>query len=292
MGGFVTTSGNVTIRPIDLGVYRYLLDDDQAPVPPAFSWPVVEEDEINDKSKGDMVTKALVVWQTAWFVIQIVARGVGGLAITELEIMTLAYGLMCSFLYLLWWNKPYDIQTPIPTEGPAPNLLQSSLQEVFPTRSWTQFEAKDILNGVWAIILDNIIFEDTQSGEVSPRLEEIAAILSFIASTLFGCIHCVAWNFHFPTPFERLLWISSSLVVAALPCLWTGILIFVDYNDCLTWFDRPSLKQGGLVILWSVTICTYCLARIILIIQAFVLLRDLPPSATQSISWVDFFPHI
>lgn len=42
-----------------------------------------------------------------------VARAVQGLAITELEIITLAYtalnGVMCFF----WWDKPLDVQRPV-----------------------------------------------------------------------------------------------------------------------------------------------------------------------------------
>ncbi|KAF9499506.1 hypothetical protein BDN71DRAFT_1441616 [Pleurotus eryngii] len=58
-------------------------------------------------------------------------------------------------------------------------------------------------------------------------------------ATLFGCIHCMAWNFELLTRIqvERLLWISSSLVVAATPCIPTaGAIISVLVSPILDRF--------------------------------------------------------
>jgi len=56
--------------------------------------PSIRAKEIEDKSKGDFLAKGIVVLQTLWFVTQCIARGVQGLAITELELVTLV--LLCS----------------------------------------------------------------------------------------------------------------------------------------------------------------------------------------------------
>ncbi|KAF4569884.1 hypothetical protein EYR36_009686 [Pleurotus pulmonarius] len=169
MGGFVTAEGDLII-PEDLGIDKGTTRK--------VDWPMVEEDEINDKSKGDMITKALVVWQTTWFVIQLVARIVEGLAITELEVMTLAYGLMCALLYGLWWNKPYDVHKPITTTSTSSplkyskpfNEVATEIKEETTKEETTQEERpkeeegsalkiEDFLFGTWITVLDNRIFE-------------------------------------------------------------------------------------------------------------------------------------
>jgi hypothetical protein len=70
-------------------------------------------EEIQDRSKSDALSKTIVLFQTTWFTFQCIARAVQGLALTELENVTLAYtalnGVMCFF----WWKKPLDVQCPV-----------------------------------------------------------------------------------------------------------------------------------------------------------------------------------
>ncbi|KAF7430672.1 hypothetical protein PC9H_006381 [Pleurotus ostreatus] len=292
MGGFVTIQSDGkrrTIRPEDLGV---VVAEDSMETAPKLPWPMVEEDDIKEKRQGDTITKALVVWQTTWFVLQIIARGVEGLAVTELEIMTLAYGLLSAFLYGLWWNKPYDVQTPI--------LVQAQLEEVDlhdSTPAREPLKVADFLHGIWIAQLDTIIFEGRFFHSDIPLFDGmVSAIFLITSATLFGAIHCIAWNFEFLTHIERLLWISSSLVVAATPCILTAGTIFTALvSPVLERFLHRvcfiAFTKGGDFI-HHVALCVYCLARIILIVQPFVLLRDLSPSATQSISWTRFIPHV
>lgn len=73
-----------------------------------FSLPTAEE--IQDRSKGDSLSKALIVGQTAWFVAQCLFRWIAGLAITEMELVTLAFAALNGIIYFLWWNKPLDVR--------------------------------------------------------------------------------------------------------------------------------------------------------------------------------------
>lgn len=77
-------------------------------------FPSVTEREIQDKSKGDMLSKGLVVVQTGWFVLECIARGIEHLSITELELVTLSFATLNLVTYGLWWNKPLHVQCPIP----------------------------------------------------------------------------------------------------------------------------------------------------------------------------------
>ncbi|KAI9507278.1 hypothetical protein F5148DRAFT_1285455 [Russula earlei] len=65
--------------------------------------------EIQDKSKGDVVSKMLVIANTSRFVVQCIARGVQGLPVTELELVTVAFATLNFVMYLLWWDKPLNV---------------------------------------------------------------------------------------------------------------------------------------------------------------------------------------
>ncbi|KZP14059.1 hypothetical protein FIBSPDRAFT_834380, partial [Athelia psychrophila] len=70
-------------------------------------------DELGDKSKGDALSKSIAVFQTLWFVVQCIARRIENRAITNLEIMTLAYTVITVAMYAAWWDKPLSVRCPI-----------------------------------------------------------------------------------------------------------------------------------------------------------------------------------
>ena len=76
-------------------------------------FPTTMEYEINDKSKGDALSKGIAFLQLTWFIIQIITRAIQGLTITELELTTAALAGLNSAMYLFWWSKPLDVRCPI-----------------------------------------------------------------------------------------------------------------------------------------------------------------------------------
>lgn len=77
-------------------------------------FPTITEEEIDDRSKGDALSKTLVLGQTSWFIAQCITRKAEGLVMTELELVTLAFAALNSFMYFFWWNKPLDVRTTVP----------------------------------------------------------------------------------------------------------------------------------------------------------------------------------
>ncbi|KAF8640321.1 hypothetical protein AX16_010216 [Volvariella volvacea WC 439] len=75
--------------------------------------PAIREEEINDKAKGDWLTKMFVSLQTIWFVLRCIVRWAEGLAVTELEVVTLAFAVLNCFTYILWWSKPMNAGYPV-----------------------------------------------------------------------------------------------------------------------------------------------------------------------------------
>ncbi|KAI9455369.1 hypothetical protein F5148DRAFT_1288266 [Russula earlei] len=83
MGGFMEYEGNQPIRvllPDELNSYSLTGNGD---------FPRISKAEIEDKSKGDLISKTFVILQTGWFVTQCITRGIQGLPITEFELLQL-----------------------------------------------------------------------------------------------------------------------------------------------------------------------------------------------------------
>ncbi len=72
----------------------------------------ISVDEINDRSKNDLIAKIIAVTQTLWFIVQAFVRAHQGLTVTKLEFTTLAHTILNIFVYLCWWNKPVGIIFP------------------------------------------------------------------------------------------------------------------------------------------------------------------------------------
>src|SRR5712675_2047786 len=104
MGGFMEYDGNRPVRvllPTQLQSYSLTGNDD---------FPKISKAEIEDRSKGDAISKAVVTLQTGWFVTQSIARVVQRLPITELELATVAFAALNFVICVLWWDKPQNVQ--------------------------------------------------------------------------------------------------------------------------------------------------------------------------------------
>lgn len=73
----------------------------------------LDEEEIRDHAKADVVAKLLAILQSLWVTVNILARSAYDLPISPIEISTVAYVLCAIFMYALWWCKPKDMETPI-----------------------------------------------------------------------------------------------------------------------------------------------------------------------------------
>ncbi|KAG1781124.1 hypothetical protein EV702DRAFT_1074077 [Suillus placidus] len=104
------------------GIMLYLNDKPRATLTPeelkcfvlegSVEMPIIVEADIEDRSKGDALSKGIAILQLAWFVLQLIARYVQNLPITLLEIDTLAVAALTSIAYGFWWKKPKDVGRP------------------------------------------------------------------------------------------------------------------------------------------------------------------------------------
>ena len=80
---------------------------------PEFKFPTITEADIQDRSKGDAPWKIVAIFQTTWFLVQCIARGQQRLALTELELVTLALASLNAVTFRIWWDKPLGVEEPV-----------------------------------------------------------------------------------------------------------------------------------------------------------------------------------
>ncbi|KAF7966500.1 hypothetical protein HWV62_38120 [Athelia sp. TMB] len=107
MGGFYLYQDGLPIRPLSAEDMALLVW--RGYMPPS-------AEDIEDRSKGDWLSKVVALLQTFWFIAQCIARGTQHLAITQLEVVTLSYCAINIIVYLCWWHKPLNIERPIPVD--------------------------------------------------------------------------------------------------------------------------------------------------------------------------------
>jgi len=269
MGGFLLESGSDRQQLRGDEFFTKLIDGE-------IEMPTIPESEIQDKSKGDDVAKAITLIQTLWFAIQAANRVSQGLTVTEFELTTLAHVVLNVFIYWCWWKKPLNVNRSVAVyskqnkegEGNAKSTLRAS-------------QSGDVESQTRPLPFRIRI------GSRIPDPLFVLFILP-VMSGMFGAMHCLAWNLSFPTHIEHTLWRVSALIVTASP-----ILIFVLSICVECWrSDEPSLGNG-LKSPWVAPMTTvYCLARICLLVLALIALRALPYNAYITPSWTRFIPHI
>jgi hypothetical protein len=242
-----------------------------------------------DKSKGDALSKGLALAQGLWFCVQYFARIHQHLAVTQLEVATLAFAVVNVFIWALWWSKPLDVQWPIVVGPPK-------AEEVDLTRRAGPKDLSGLIKFFGIIFgdysweedrYDPLLSSSVPSFWTSPDSENMTEfkyglIFEFLVGIVFGAIHCAAWNAGFPTAEEMWIWRSSSLTVTVIPILWWAGFVLAQIN---------FLAVLGVMLL-VLLILIYVLARIPLLLLPFIALRSLPPPVFTDVNWSIYIPHL
>ncbi|KAL0567050.1 hypothetical protein V5O48_014943 [Marasmius crinis-equi] len=118
----------------------------------------LQECEIQDNlSHGDFFAKLSALLSTGWFMIQSVARAKQGLAISEVEAVTLTFTVHSIAIYLFSWNKPQRIRYPVrvtweptPPKTAPPTTTRQYLLKVVP-KLWMELRDRIVadIDGVF-----------------------------------------------------------------------------------------------------------------------------------------------
>jgi hypothetical protein len=108
-----------------------------------------------------------------------------------------------------------------------------------------------------------------------------------LVGTVFGAIHCAAWNTDFTTTAEMWMWRACSSVIVAIPVIIVLSTVLAFTNDKESPSTEMMLQIGFIV---PIPICI--IARLVLVILPLVALRSLPPGAFVDVSWSTYIPHL
>jgi hypothetical protein len=280
MGGFVLEdSQGIPLHPALPGNHGMNWAD--------FIFPRVSEKQIRDRSKGDAFTKIVVLAQLLWFLTQCIARGVKHLPLTELELVTAAHVILTVLIYAVWWDKPLGVACYIPVTL-SDSAKEKTFNEFDPEPRWEKFiDFFFVLNGLNQTPRVPTFF----SGRRHHReTEDSLFVIEYAIGSIFGSIHCIAWNFNFSSRAEQLLWrISSSIITGYTgAALLTAMFALALKNLSESW-NVVGVLTGFLTIFG---LPVYIVARFILLFLAVFTLRVLPPDAYLAVRWTSFLPHI
>ena len=186
---------------------------------------VLKKEDIEDKSKADWLLKAIAISQILWLILNVATRGITKLPVTQLEIATIAFSLIAVATYAVNWWKPKDIVTPTTLKRPTYFLDMD--------------EDKRSLQGFVKRLLAPSTANNYMLHENRGRIKNdkvwmqgdtpLIWGLMAISSLIFGGLHCLAWNFDFPTDTELVLWRVASLASSALPSFVLGVSLLLGF---------------------------------------------------------------
>ncbi|KAJ7910810.1 hypothetical protein B0H13DRAFT_2485122 [Mycena leptocephala] len=284
MGGFVSSTGYPIVTKKQLA---------HSELGPEFLAGIknVDAEDIMDKSKGDALSKGLALVQGLWFTTQCVARVHQHLVVTELEVATLAFAIVNVFIWCLWWNKPLDVQRQI-VVGPAkpPDALPITAVRV----SRIDWFFSSILGIADIYEYDPLSSTSVPSfwslsGDELNNIQDLLPLaIEALVGTVFGAIHCAAWNADFPTAVEKWMWRSCSSLIVAIPVVIVLLGGLIGLND----LADSQLGAAMLEVGFYAPIPIYVIARLILIILPLIAMRSLPPGALVDVNWSTYIPHL
>jgi hypothetical protein len=204
--------------------------------------PSISKDQIDDRSKADLVAKSFALLQTVWFITQCIARWAERLPVTLLELLTLSYTVLSFTNYVFWWNKPMAVtlavdivEKPVSDEidedyedlltnplaglptlmhgestaSPPPITMSSALDNAFKSIQSLGLHLKaSIDRGTRPTALSE--FSMFYTADLHKSEKDIIGFTVVAVSCVFSAIHLMGLLSTFPSVPEFVLWIISS----------------------------------------------------------------------------------
>ena len=274
MGGFVISvpDGRSHFFPVNPEQLLWLIQKGLVRIPS------ITSEEIKDKSKKDSLAKTLAYGQTIWFVTQCIGRGIQGLPVSTLEIATVAYVACMLPAMLFWWRKPYDVMIPTPLEILHwPRGSSEQLDKLGPQVGYRLFQPKDLIR--YPRVINSIVIDDHRVTRDLHRCPNWVMIA--FTGSLFGGVHCIAWNFEFPTTVERWLWRASGVCIIIMAM---SLAPFYLWQDTIPSSWKWYLDRGAAIV--------YAVLRLYLMVEVFLEFRAMSAGVYDTLEWTLFIPNI
>ena len=332
MGGFMLSEDG---RPI------HILIDGSWPTTPnklqliynieegIISPPRITEEDIQDRSKGDIISKTIIILQTTWFIVQCIARWSQHLSVTELEIVTLGFAMLNGITYALWWNKPQNVGRPVFLERENLICMPNKIPEAIDQSATSTTGEK-----VAASSREPKTPSQLHSGFLGRKLRKspnafgiLWYLLQWLVRPLLKLLlrrvtlsHTDAVPVFYKPAIKNER--GPAAIIAIIGTLFGVVhlipgwfLVFASHQEMWLWrvsailitatsivfglavlknTDRDAEDFFKIIIYLAVLflLAFYPIARIILLILSLASLRTLSPAALQTIEWTTFIPHL
>ena len=238
------------------------------------------EDQIKDLAKSDTLSKLIACGQALWLVTQVVTRLCQHRAVTLLEISTCAY-VSCALLsYAAWWKKPQGCMSPIMI-----SCSDDTFSELMDRSSGGYYDQNSKREFIWAgrNWVEAIDFE---SGGPQTIVFHLCISLAVLCPAVFGAVHVASWNSRLPSDVELWMWRGSSLYCLIIGTTLGVYMLLTAYDKTPSWlvdfYDKFLLFVSPF----------YIIVRAYMMVEVFLSLRALPPSAFESVQWSSLIPHV
>ncbi|CZR69923.1 uncharacterized protein PAC_19824 [Phialocephala subalpina] len=189
--------------------------------------PEVPPRQLESLNKSDSLVKLLAIIQMTWLMVELIVRYKQNIISSQLEVVTLAFSACSVVTYAILWDRPRGVTTRYRIKATkAANMDEILWLATFGPGylwTWNRLESKpdeelDLLpipnDASHAVDVRNLV-GDFENTVFARRLVEWLrhhhpAVVSVIAGsvlggTLFGGLHCLAWDFSFPSHAEVIL---------------------------------------------------------------------------------------
>lgn len=206
---------------------------------------MIDGKAIDDRNKSDIFVRVLAVGQALWFCVDIIARGLQGLAVTTLEVTTIGIIVDSILVYYFWKDKPADVEySEIVDIGMTLDEM-ISLEQDGRARSqpWFRTPLDFTSREIWSFnliyhYLMNILkrrnktsWREKQKNSLGRRdendvlpLNGISMAIALLSTIAFMGTNFIAWDFHFPTVIEKRLWQTVSCGLIAITIIGMPIV--------------------------------------------------------------------
>ena len=200
-----------------------------------------------------------------WFTINTLCRPFGRLAITTLELTTVAYIFCALGIVFLWKNKPMDVQCPVLID--CQTSLDDVLTEFMRGRGASseyydtplEFISQDgwVISQLWNYYISilrtwKVVIERPKHKPIQrfssvsfPMIPQNLVLLGIPVIITYCGILIAGWDLYFPSRIERLLWRVSSLGTLAvlIPALTFELAFPIFGKGSKPRSDCESLSQ-------------------------------------------------
>ncbi|KAK0712654.1 hypothetical protein B0T26DRAFT_714882 [Lasiosphaeria miniovina] len=290
--------------------------------------PFIPSQQLEKLDRGGALVKGLAIVQVAYLIVQLVARWAFGLPSTQLEIATLAFSVSSAITYVLYWDRPQGVDTihivqanPRRHNDPSVGVVPSDLLNVWHRPDWSfekcraclaKFGPSYLWHGprsyfhepdVGPIPIPNDasnpggtdymrLIRNSIHGFFADNEDTLPIVFGAIfGGALFGALHCLAWNFEFPTRGERLAWRVCSVLTTVLPIVAAfPMVMWIRLNPFGVDPKKGIIRTAVSLVLVFGIFLPYVLARLFIMVEIIRSLAFLPPGAFAD-TCSGSFPH-